>query len=328
MSKKVLLCEKIAPKGAALLEEHGFELVVSPSTDVETLKNLSRDVSGIIIRTSPLPREVIESAPHLSIIARHGIGVDNIDLEAATERGVLVSRVLNANSYSVAEYIVSAMMTLGRNLFPADRLIRTGKLSDTGASLPGLVSKYKAGGSEIKGKRLGIIGFGSIGSIVAELVKPLNVAVAVYDEYVKTDSPNVIQVGTAQEIYETSDFVTINVPLTETTKNLVTLAALKQMKPTAYLINASRGGIVHEQDLADALNGGIIAGAAVDVYSVEPPELNNPLFAAKNVILTPHIAGTTAEAIENLSVGAAQAIVDFHRGEKPAYVVNPEVWKK
>ncbi|MCM3699491.1 hydroxyacid dehydrogenase [Paenibacillus macerans] len=328
MSTKILLCEAINQKGMALLERHGFEVVVSPSTDVDTLKKLSRDVYGIIVRTSPLPREVIESASNLSIISRHGIGVDNIDVDAATERGILVSRVLNANAYSVAEYIIASMMTLGRNLFPADRLIRTGKLSEAGASLPGLVNRYKAGGNEIKGKKLGIIGFGSIGSIIAELVKSLHVSVYVYDEYVKTDNPNVIQVNTAKELYEISDFVTINVPLMETTKNLVTLETLKQMKPTAYLINASRGGIVNEADLAEALNQDMIAGAAVDVYSVEPPELDNPLFSAKNVILTPHIAGTTAEAIENLSVGSAQAIVDYHLGKTPAYVVNQAVLKK
>ncbi|WP_178021485.1 NAD(P)-dependent oxidoreductase [uncultured Paenibacillus sp.] len=328
MSAKILLCEAINPKGVALLERHGFEVVVSPSADAETLKRLSRDVYGIIVRTSPLPKEVIESAPELSIISRHGIGVDNIDVDAASERGILVSRVLNANAYSVAEYIIASMMTLGRNLFPADRLIRTGKLSDAGASLPGLVNRYKAGGSEIKGKKLGIIGFGSIGSIIAELVKSLNVSVYVYDAFVNTDNPNVTQVNTAKELYEISDFVTINVPLTEATKNLVTLETLKQMKPTAYLINASRGGIVNEADLADALNRDMIAGAAVDVYSVEPPELDNPLFSAKNVILTPHIAGTTTEAIENLSVGAAQAIVDYHLGKTPAYVVNQAVLEK
>lgn len=328
MSTKILLCEAINPKGLALLEQQGFEVVVSPSTDVETLISLSQDVYGMIVRTSPLPREVIEAAPNLSIISRHGIGVDNIDVEAATERGILVSRVLNANAYSVAEYIVASMMTLGRYFFPADHLIRTGKLSEPGASLPGLVNRYKVGGSEIKGKKLGIIGFGSIGSIIADLVQSLGVSIYVYDEYVKTKSPNVTQLSTAQELYELADFVTINVPLTETTKNMVTLETLKQMKPSAYLINASRGGIVNEADLAEALNQNIIAGAAVDVYSVEPPELVNPLFSAKNVILTPHIAGTTAEAIENLSIGAAQAIVDFHAGKTPAYVVNPAVLEK
>ena len=328
MSKKVLLCEKINPKGTAILEENGFEVVVSPSTDSSVLKELCADVYGIVVRTSPLPKEVIEAAPNLEIIARHGIGVDNIDIPAATAQNVLVSRVLNANSYSVAEYIVSAMMTLGRNLMKADQLIRTGKLSVSGASLPGLVGKYNVGGSEIKGKKLGIIGCGSIGSLIADIVKSLQITVYVYDKFATIDNPNIVQVETAEEIYTDCDFITINVPLTEGTKNMISLDTLKQMKSSAYLINASRGGIVNEEDLTQALNQDIIAGACVDVFSVEPPEMTNPLFQAKNVILTPHIAGTTKEAIENLSIGAAQAIVDFSQGKQPAFVVNPEILKK
>lgn len=328
MSKKILLCEEINAKGRRLLEDNGFEIVVSPSTDTNVLKALCQDVYGIIVRTSPLRKEVFEDAENLAIISRHGIGVDNIDIEAASEQGVLVSRVVNANTYSVAEYIVAAMMTMGRNLVPANSLIRTGKLSESGSSLPGLVSKYKAGGSEIKGKKLGIIGFGSIGSVISELVESLNISVYVFDKFITINNPNITQVDSVEDIYQHCDFITINVPLLDSTKNMVTEETFKLMKPNAYLINASRGGIVNEEDLTQALNNDVIAGACVDVFSVEPPQLENPLFNAKNVILTPHIAGTTTEAIENLSIGAAQAIIDYSNGKMPEYTVNCELLKK
>lgn len=326
--KKVLLCEPIDPKGVAILENAGFEVVVSPSVDTETLAELVKGAYGMIVRTSRLDNRVLDAAHDLKIIARHGIGVDNIDIDYASKKGFLVARVLNANAYSVAEYSVTSMMTLGRKLASADQLIRTGKLSDKAASLVGLVKKYNTGGAEIKGKTLGIIGIGSIGSIIANLAVALGVSVIAYDPFVSSAPAGITLVKTLDDLLAQSDFITINVPLTNSTANMIDKQFFSKMKKTAYLINASRGGIVNEQDLTDALNNDVIAGAAVDVFSTEPPQLDNPLFQAKNAILTPHIAGTTQEAIQNLSIGSAQAIVDFAAGKNPTYIVNPQILQK
>lgn len=325
MKNKVVLCEPINEVGHQLLVDNGFEVVTSPSAKTEDLVKVVPGAVALIVRTSKLDNAVIDAADSLKLISRHGIGFDNIDVDYATSKGILVSRVLNANSYSVAEYTVTVMMTMGRNIVGADSLVRTGKLSDSTASLPGLVKKYQAGGREIKGKTLGIIGFGNIGSMIAKLAEGLGVSVVTYDPYITKELPGITKYDELADLLKVSDFVTLNVPLTDSTKNLINKDTLKLMKPTAYLINPSRGGIVNEADLTEALNNGVIAGATVDVFSVEPPQLDNPLFSAKNIILTPHIAGTTKEAIDNLSLGAAQAVVDFCEGKVPTYVVNKEV---
>ena len=324
MTKTILLCEKINKKGEQLLIDAGFKVKIASSIQPEVLKEEIKGVYGVIVRTSSFPKEVIEAGDALKIISRHGIGLDNIDIPQASKQNVLVANVRGANTYSVAEYAVSAMMTLGRSFFRADQLMRQGKFSDSSASLPGLVSRYHAGGNEIKGKTLGIVGFGDIGKQIVSLTQGLGIDILVYDAFVDIDSPDVTQVSSLDELLTQADFVSLHIPLTANTSGLINTHSFKAMKETAYLINASRGGIVNEADLKEALNSGDIAGAAVDVFETEPPQMDSPLFSADNIILTPHIAGTTQEAIENLSTGAIQNIIDFASGKLPKFAVNAE----
>ncbi|WP_371372862.1 hydroxyacid dehydrogenase [Sporomusa aerivorans] len=327
---KVLLVEPIHEAGIKILQQAGLEVVVSPSVATETLVRLVQDdVFGIIVRTSPLTGEVLAAGRQLKIVGRHGIGVNNIDLEAADKLNILVANVPDANAYSVAEYVITAVMLLSRRLVPGDTALRAGQLNQPGASLPGLVKKFRLGGNELPGRCLGIIGLGKIGLQVAAMAAGLlRMKILAYDPY-RTEAPaGVTLVGNVNEIFRQADFITLNTPLTSETENMINAAVLGTMKPTAYLINAGRGELIDEQALANALKQGTIAGAALDVFRQEPPSPGNPLFSAPNVLLTPHVAGSTEEAVERLAIGAAQAVADRFGGRKPANIVNPQVWAR
>lgn len=327
---KVLLVEPIHESGINILRQAGLEVVVAPSTDTKTLIELVRDnVFGIIIRTSTLAGEVLAAGKSLKIIGRHGIGYNNIDMAAAEKQNILVANVPDANAYSVAEYVVSAIMMLSRKLVQGDAALRTGKFSQQGSSLPGLVKKFNLGGSELPGRCVGIIGLGKIGMHVARMVTGIfDMKVMAYDPYRKETPQGVKMVTDVQEIYRQADFISLHTPLTQETENMIGAAQLAMMKSTAYLINAARGGLIDDQALTDALKRGVIAGAVLDVFREEPPSLSNPLFGAPNTILTPHVAGSTNEAVERLAIGSAQAVADLFGGKKPANIVNPKVWER
>lgn len=327
---KVLLVEPIHPSGVKILQEAGLEVVVSPSVDTATLiEQVQGEVFGIIVRTSQLEGKVLEAGKNLKIIGRHGIGVNNIDLPTADRLNILVANVTDANSYSVAEYVVTAIMLLSRKLIQGDAALREGKLVQQGASLPGLVKKFNLGGNELPGRTVGIIGLGKIGQIVAELCSGLlNMPVVAYDPFCKNVPANVSLLPQIEDVFRQADFITLHTPLTPQTENLVNTTTLNMMKSTAYLINAGRGELIDDQALVTALQDGGIAGAVLDVFREEPPSLNNPLFAAPNAVLTPHIAGSTEEAVERLAIGSAQAVADWYSGRKPQNVVNGQVWER
>lgn len=326
---KVLLVEPIHDSGIQILKQAGLETVVAASTDTEALiAAVQDDIFGIIIRTSRLEGRVLEAGRQLKIIGRHGIGVNNIDLPTADRLGVLVANVPDANSYSVAEYVITAVMTLSRKLVQGDAALRAGRLSQSGASLPGLVKKLNLGGNELPGRQLGIIGLGKIGLQIAEMASGfLHMKVLAYDPYRKDAPRGIRMVDDINEIYRQADFITLNTPLTKETENMINAAALARIKPTACLVNAGRGELIDEQALAEALINNKLAGAALDVFREEPPSLDNPLFSAPNVLLTPHVAGSTEEAVERLAIGSAQAVADLFCGRKPANIVNSRVWE-
>lgn len=326
---KVLLVEPIHDSGIQILKQAGLETVVAASTDTEALiAAVQDDIFGMIIRTSRLEGRVLEAGRQLKIIGRHGIGVNNIDLPTADRLGVLVANVPDANSYSVAEYVITAVMTLSRKLVQGDAALRAGRLSQPGASLPGLVKKLNLGGNELPGRQLGIIGLGKIGLQIAEMASGfLHMKVLAYDPYRKDAPRRIRMVDDINEIYRQADFITLNTPLTKETENMINVAALGRIKPTACLINAGRGELIDEQALAEALINGKLSGAALDVFREEPPGLANPLFSAPNVLLTPHVAGSTEEAVERLAIGSAQAVADLFCGRKPANIVNSRVWE-
>lgn len=324
--KKVLLSEKIDDAGIDLLKDNGFEVKVSSSTDIATMKREITDAYAVIMRSSELPKEVINAGKQLKIISRNGTGINNVDVAAATEAGVLVAKVNGANAFAVAEYVMTTMLMLSRKIIFTDKLLHEKKDELNNVSLPGFSTKYGLNGNEIKGKTLAILGLGHIGQVLAKLAQAFGMKVIGYDPYLK-DSPIKLY-DNLNDVYPLADFLSINMPLTDETRNMITEKELTTMKKTAYIINSARGGIINEYDLADALNNGVIAGAAIDSFNPEPPSPDNPLFNSKNTIVTSHVAGTTLEANQALGIGAAQAIIDFSHNKMPQFSVNPDVFKE
>ena len=285
---RILVSDAISGDAIRLLESSGIEFEYEPDISPQALVSAIGAFDALIVRSrTKVTREVISAAPHLKVIGRAGVGVDNIDLEAAKERKITILNTPNALTNAVAEFTLGLMIGLARKIPAADASTKSGKWE-----------KSRFQGIELKGKTYGTIGIGKIGQRVAELSSAFgmkiiaNDVIPIPDELVKRLG---IQVSTQEEVFSLSDFVDIHVPLTPETENLANYEKLKTMKKTAFLINTSRGKVVNEKDLLRALNEKIIAGAALDVFDVEPPT-SLELLKLDNVIATPHIAGQTAEA--------------------------------
>lgn len=254
----------------------------------------------------------------LLVIARTGIGVDNIDIDAATRRGILVINTPDAPTESTAEHTVALMLSL------AKRVVR-GHSSLTTSPLP----REELFGTELRGRVLGVVGYGRIGRRVAEICgKGLGMRVIVYDPYVvgQTGDETVEMAGSLTELLREADVLTLHLSLTQETRKMIGRGELASMKPASYLINASRGPVVDEAALLDVLREGRIAGAALDVFTVEPPEQSNPLFRLPNVVVTPHIASYTEAGVEAMGRGVVEQLEAVFRGERPHHLVNPEAW--
>jgi D-3-phosphoglycerate dehydrogenase len=312
---KVLLSEEIHPEGKKILEGR-FEVLVAPDRSEQTLISMVKDVDAIILRTtSKITRKVIENAPKLKIISRTGAGVDNVDVEAATERGILVCNLPAVNNISVCEHVIALIMHLAKQLSFMDKAVRTGnwKARNSNVSV------------ELEGKVLGIVGMGNIGALVAKKCHDgLGMKILAYDPYVKEKFKDYDYEFTdsLERLFKEADFITLHSPKTPETKGMITRELIYSMKPTAYLINAARGGIVDEQALIDALKEKRIAGAGLDVFQQEPPPSDNELLRLDNVILTPHSAALTKEATIRMAVEAAKAVVDYFEGRRPKYIFN------
>ncbi|ACM22517.1 phosphoglycerate dehydrogenase [Thermotoga neapolitana] len=293
------------------LRKNGFETIRADTIDPDALK----DADALIVGTHPVTAEMIENS-NLKIIAKHGVGVDNIDLNAATKKGIPVTITAGANSLSVAELTIAFIFALSRGLVWAhNRLFQERKWE-------GII------GQEVSGKTLGVIGFGAIGREVVKKAVCLGMNVLVYDPYVSKDSVRLSEatpVDDLDHLLRESDFVSLHVPLNESTRNMIGEREISLMKKSAFLINTSRGGLVDEKALVKALKEGKIAGAALDVFSEEPPDPGSPLFECPNLITTAHIGAHTKEAIYRMNMMAAQAVVDFFSGKIPKHVVNEEV---
>ncbi len=284
----------------------------------EELKQVIRDVDALIVGIDRITDDVLKHANRLKVIANHGVGFDNIDLEAATKRGIPVVYSPHANADSVADFTLGLIIALLRKIVDAHLATKSGKFR---------LKKFL--GVELCNKVIGIIGFGQIGSRVAQRALSFGMKVITYDPYVKEEvlaKFNARKVS-LEELLKTSDIVTIHVPLTEKTRNLIGEKELKLMKSSAVLINTARGGIVNENDLYKALKEGWITGAAIDVYEKEPPSKDNPLFKLDNIIVTPHIAFFTKEAVRRMDMMIAQDVVNVLQGKKPKNIANPEVLK-
>jgi len=313
---KVLVTEKLADSGVELLKKE-FETDVLLGLSPEELKEKIGPYDGLIIRSATQVTEaVISSAENLKAIGRAGIGVDNIDIEAATKRGVIVANAPESNTVAAAEHTLGLMLAAARRIPAADASLRDGEWKR---------SAFK--GVEVAEKTLGLIGLGHVGAIVARGAVGMGMRVLAYDPYVSEDrmrSMNVDRAESVDEVFENADFVSLHVPRTPQTMGLVNEATLAKMKPTAYLINVARGGIVDETALYNALKEGVIAGAALDVFA-EEPTTESPIFSLPNVVVTPHLGASTAEAQDRAGVTAAEQVAIALRGAVPMHAINAPV---
>lgn len=312
---KVVIVQPIAEEGVKKLEEQGYEVKLLEDRSIENLKKEVEDADAILVRDARIPREVIECGKKLKVISRHGVGIESIDVKAATEKGIYVTNTPTANDVSVAEHVIGLITALAKNLVIVDNAIRNG----------GFEIRHKCYGIQLEGKTLGILGLGKIGRKVASrAAHGLEMKVVGYDPYVKQEELGELAEvkSSIEEVLRESDFVSLNLPLTENTRELIGINEFKMMKHTAYFINCSRGQVVKEKELIEALDKGIIAGCGLDVYEIDPPLSDNPLFAMKNTVLTPHTAAHTNEAMVNMAVYAAQGIIEVLSGKQPAWPVN------
>ncbi len=303
------------PEPFRILTQAKCEVVKSPldrPLTGEELGNLIGDADAVIVGNDIVDASVIERGRALKVISRYGVGTDNIDIAAASMRGIYVTNTPGANDHSVADLAVGMMIALARGIPKVYNWTRAGEWK-------------RFFGSEIYGKVLGVIGVGRIGREVVRRVQGFDMRTLCYD--IKPDQELIskyqVEYLDLDEVLRKADFVSIHVPLLPSTRKLIGKRELGLMKATAYLINLARGGIVDEDALYDALQGGAIAGAAIDVFEKEPP-VNSPLIQLDNIIVTPHIGGYTVESVKRMSTLAAENVISVLRGEACKYVVNPE----
>ncbi|NQV15390.1 phosphoglycerate dehydrogenase [bacterium] len=302
MTKKVLITDQLAPPGRVVLEDAGIEVIEILDGDIEKIQQVFPDIDGWIIRSGTnIKAGDLELTTHLKAIGRAGVGVDNIDIESATAHGVVVMNTPGGNTISAAEHSIALMLSLARNIPAGDSTTKAGSWE-----------RKALVGTELNGKTLGVLGLGRIGQEVARRALGLQMKIIGYDPYVSQDQLIVkdITVQSFDEVIENADVLTLHLPRNKDTLNLIGSVELGKMKASALLINCARGGLVNEADLAVALNDNIISGAAIDVYTEEPP-LNNPLLKAKNIVLTPHLGASTLEAGTNVAIQIATQMKDY-----------------
>lgn len=307
-----------------ILKPVGAELVQIPLKTEEDIIAQAADADGMVVGVmEPFTSRVIGSLTRCKIISRPGVGFSNIDVEEATRQGIPVSIGLGANMHEVSDYALACILAFNRRLAPLDRAVRAGIWKGGSASM----MKTRGKMHRLSKQTLGVIGMGRIGSLVTQKARGFGMRVLVYDPFVAVDKVQKLGAEQAdlERLLSESDYISIHTPLTSETKHLLGFAELKKMKPTAYLINAARGGLVDEKALTRALAEGNLAGAALDVTDPEPPDLANPLFGHEQVLFTGHSAWFSEESITEGFRLAGEAIVLALSGKWPPYLANPEV---
>lgn len=315
MAHKVLIPQEISEKGKQYLRERGYEIKMGSGMSAEAIKRDVVDCEAILARVEKYPADVIEAGLLLKVIARHGVGVDNVDVKRAEELGIWVANAPESNSNTVAEHTIGVIIALAKLLLPIVNSFKGGNYE----------IRNQKRGEDLEGKTLGIAGIGKIGCMVArKAALGLSMNVIAYDPYASADGfPDFVErVPNWEDVFEKSDFVTIHIPSNENTKNIVGKREFELMKTSSYFINAARGEIVDEKALTTALQEEQIAGAAIDVYKNEPPDADNALLHMDNVITTPHTAALTAECMERMALHAAMCIDDVFSGNEPRWPVN------
>lgn len=302
------------------LKKSGMECIDMRGTGLETpgfVEALSRVDAILCGNDIKINDEVLELAPRIKAIAKLGVGLDTVDIDAATGHDAIVFHTPGANNQAVADHTFALILGLSRKIPYCDRSLREKRWEHT-----------KILGLEIWQKTIGIIGLGAIGRCVALRAEGFQMKVVGYDPTWPEDfsREHGIEQLPLEDLLKISDIVTIHVPLMPETEGLIDKTALKLMKPTALLINVARGGIVKENDLYNTLKNGLIAGAGIDVFENEPPG-DSPLLELDNVILTPHTAAFTYDGLNNMSAGISEQLIDYYNGKKPIHIVNPEVYK-
>ncbi|MGE4283152.1 MAG: hydroxyacid dehydrogenase [Clostridia bacterium] len=314
MAYTILIPEKVADEGLEYLRNKGYKIKMGRGLDKETLIEDLQDCDGVIIRVAVIDEEVFTSCPRLKVVSKHGVGVDSIDLNAAGKYGRRVVNVPNANTLSVGEQTMALIISCAKRL-------------------PFMCAQYKSGNynikdtiltNEISGKTLGLVGFGRIGATVAKMAKyGFSMNTIAYDPYIPKDKKfnEAVLVDSWEQLFCESDFVSVHMPATKETEKIIGEREFKLMKKSAFIINAARGKIIDEEALIHALKHNEIMGAGLDVSNPEPAHMSNPLFQMDNVIMTPHNAACTQEAMVRMAVGAAMGLDEVLSGKEPTYPV-------
>src|SRR2546423_4060048 len=300
---KVLLLDGIDPAGVDVIRRSkSIEPIVHDKIAREKLLQIVADADGVIVRSSTsVDRELMQKAKRLKVIGRAGVGVDNVDIDAATESGILVMNSPGGSTTTTAEHTVAMLFALARNIPQAYKTLQNHKWE-----------KNKFKGIELAGKTLGVIGLGRIGSEVARKCQAMAMNVIAYDPYINPDAhlSSGLKLVDLQRIFQQADFITVHVPLSENTRNLINKRTIAQMKEGVRILNCARGGIVNESDLYDALKSGKVAGAAFDVFETEP-NTESPLLDLDNFIATPHLGASTVEAQRKVSEDICRQAIDY-----------------
>lgn len=316
MSYHVLIPDNVDPSAVALLQAADDITVTAPGnlTREETLAALPGAHAMIIRSSTTADADLIAQANDLKVIARAGVGVDNVDLEAATAKGIIVMNTPDGNTISTAEYTFGLMLSLARNIPRAYGTMQEGRW-DRKAFM----------GVELRGKTLGIVGFGRIGRAVARRALAFEMTVVTADPYIPEDVVADLgaQLVSLEDLYAQSDFLTLHSVVTDETRHMINADSIAQMKDGVRIINAARGALIDDDALAAAIKSGKVAGAALDVYAEEPPPAEHPLVGLQNVVHTPHLAASTSDAQINVAVDAAQLVINALTHGEYANVVNP-----
>jgi D-3-phosphoglycerate dehydrogenase/(S)-sulfolactate dehydrogenase len=303
MPARVLVADDLSAEGVEILRRAGLEVDVRVGLKPAELEACIGDYDAVAVRSATrITASVLEQATRLRVVGRAGVGVDNVDLEAATRRGVVVMNTPGGSSVTVAELAVAMMLALSRHLVPATNSTKAGKWE-----------KKRFQGHELAGKTLGVVGIGNIGSVVVERALGLKMNVIAYDPFIAAEAAQRlgVELVSLDEVWARADVISLHVPLTDQTRNLVGKETLRRMKKGALLVNCARGGLVDEAALAEALASGHLGGAAMDVFEKEPVPADNPLLRLDGFVCTPHIGASTEEAQAAVAVGIAEQLAAF-----------------
>lgn len=310
------------PEGEKVLQA-GADVIRTDQFDISHLCEAVKDVEGLVLRApAKITREVIDANPNLKVISGAGVGLDNIDVAYATEKGIPVLHAPSVNKVSTAEHAVMLIMALAKSVIPFHKNMSKGNY-DSRMVIP----TY-----ELKGKKVGLIGFGNIAQEVAKRLKlGFEMDVTAWVREYKPEKHQFaheigVQISTDMEdVFSQSDFISLHIPLNEHTKHSINQGLFSKMKPSAFLVNTARGGVINQSDLYVALEEGRIAGAGLDVFDPEPPPKDMPLLSLSNVIVTPHVGGTTMECNYIMATTVAENVINVLNGKQPEFVANPEV---